>query len=373
MADRTPRIAAAAHNLVLASATIIGASSYETSLPPAYVVDPIPSKRWRSKLGWNVVAGVWDRIPFSEGGVARVATIAPGNYATGALYAAAATTAMNTAPGAVNTYAVTYSATTKTFTIARTAGAAALVLLFLTGTDAVGGRSAHPDLGFTSTDKGGASSTAEAAAYHSREYLSLDFRSALTFSLGIFHGHNLGALGAVTLKAKASSDVWVAPPFSQLLAGDALATMRVALFGSQLYRYAILQIDDTGNTDGFSEVGVPFVGSYWQPERGYQVGASRQPIGLSQAVRSDDGTLYMLKRKEPKQHSARYVGLPLSDRDAYQAIADARAHVFFFKWPESYPGSETPYGVITSSSPVDDHGPLGDRFSFDVVVDENLG
>lgn len=372
MSDRTPRIAPAAYNLALAAATIIAASSYETGLPPSFVLDPIPSKRWRSKLGWNVVAGVFDQIQVTEGGVTKTGTIAAGNYATGALYAAAVQTAINAV--CTNVYSVTYSATTKIFTLARTSGVATVALPFLTGSSAVGGRSAHQDLGFSSTDKSASTSyVAEAAAYHSREWLLFDFGAAKAFCLGIGHGHNMGAGGTMTLKAKGSSDVWAFPSFTQGLTGDALATMRVATFGTQSYRYALLLIDDTGNTDGFSELGVPFVGTYWQPSRGYQLGASRQPVGLSQTMRAVDGTLYMLTRDEPKQHSVSYVGLPLADRDIYQAIADARRHVFFFKWPQSYPASETPYGVITSSSPVNDHGPLGDRFSFDLVLDENLG
>jgi hypothetical protein len=39
MADRTTKIAPASYNLAIAAATVISASSYETSLPPAFLRD----------------------------------------------------------------------------------------------------------------------------------------------------------------------------------------------------------------------------------------------------------------------------------------------------------------------------------------------
>src|SRR4051812_1376714 len=104
MATRTPRIMPTLYNLGLASATIVTASSQETSLPVAFLRDPLPTRKWRSKLGWNIVAGFNDKLDFQETAAVRVATITAGNYATGAAMATAVQTALNSAPGHTNTY-----------------------------------------------------------------------------------------------------------------------------------------------------------------------------------------------------------------------------------------------------------------------------
>jgi hypothetical protein len=208
VASRTPRIAATLNNLALGSGTIITASSQETSLPVAFLRDPLPTRKWRSKLGWNVVAGYNDKLDFTEAAVARVATITAGNYATGAAYATAVQTAMNAAPGHVNTYTVTYDPATKAFTITRSAGAAALVLTFQTGANEVLNKGAHRDLGFTDTDLSGVTQTGS-AAYHSREWVRFDFGSAQAATVGIVHAHNMGTTGTANLYFKtADSQAW---------------------------------------------------------------------------------------------------------------------------------------------------------------------
>jgi len=371
MAVRTTIMAPASsvlgYNLALATVTIISASSYEVSLPTAYLLDPLPSKRWRSKLGWNIIAGFNDKIDFNRGGV-KVATITPGNYATGALLAVAIVAALEAAD-ATPVWASTYSTTTKKFTISSDL---AFTLLFGTGANISTG--AGKDLGFAVADTGSATSqVAGSAAYHSREYLLFDLGSALAATLGIAHAHNMGATGTVTLYGKTTATPWTSPGTTQVLVGDDLTNKRLLLFGTQSFRYWALVFEDVQNTSGYVELGVPFIGTYWTPGRGYQPAAQRQGVPLSAPVRADQGALYILARNSPKQHRVRYQGLSLTDRNTYQAIEDAHGHIFFFKWPESYPGTETVYGVITDTASVDDHGPLGDLFSFDVMVDENLG
>jgi hypothetical protein len=362
-----PAASTLGYNLALAILTIITPSSYEVSLPAAYLLDPLPSKRWRSKLGWNIVAGFNDKIDFNRGGV-KVATIAAGNYATGALLAAAIVTALEAAD-ATPVWACTYSTTTKKFTISSDL---AFILLFGTGANIATG--AGKDLGFAVADTGSATSqVAGSAAYHSREYLLFALESSLAATLGIAHGHNMGATGTVTLYGKTSANPWLTPGTTQVLVGDDLSNKRVLLFGTQSFRYWALVFEDVQNTAGYVELGVPFIGNGWTPGRGYQPAAQRQAVPLSAPLRADQGALYILARNSPKQHRVRYQGLSLIDRNTYQAIEDAHGHVFFFKWPELYPGMETVYGVITDTASVDDHGPLGDLFSFDVIVDENLG
>lgn len=372
MASRTPRIAATLNNLALGSGTIITASSQETSLPVAFLRDPLPTRKWRSKLGWNVVAGYNDKLDFTEAAVARVATITAGNYATGAAYATAVQTAMNAAPGHVNTYTVTYDPSTKAFTITRSAGAAALGLPFQTGANEVLNKGAHRDLGFTDTDLSGVTQTGS-AAYHSREWVRFDFGSAQSATVGIVHAHNMGTTGTANLYFKtADSQAWTAAAAFSVLSGDDLSGKRIAFFASQSYRYAVLELVDTGNTAGYSEFGVPFVGTYWQPGRGFQPGASRAAEPLSVVVRADQGAVYLQRKASPKDHRLTYSGLSRADRDTYQALEDDHRHVFFAKDPTNFPGADTIYGVIQPTS-IGEWGPNGDLFAFEVVVFENQG
>jgi hypothetical protein len=367
MADRTPRIAPAASNLAIASTTVITASSQETALPVAFVRDPQPTKVCRFRLGWNIVTGFNASIDFNRGGV-KVATIAAGNYATGALLAVAIVTAMTAADGAT-TWTCTYDSVTKKFTIG---GSANFILLFATGANIATG--AGKDLGFAVADTANAvSQVAGLAAYHSREFILFDLASALPVSLGIAHKHNLGSTGTITLYGKASSNPWVTPGTTQVLTGDDLTNKRILFFGSQSYRYWALVFDDVQNTAGYNELGVPFIGTYWEPARGYQIGASRQAEGLTQFARADQGAMYVLARAAPKMHGVAWQGLSRTDRDLYQAIEDAHLHVFLARDPQNYPGTETVYGVLVSNAQVTEMAGPGNLFIIDATVAENLG
>lgn len=367
MADRTPRIAPSIYNLAIAAITVITASSAEPSLPVAFVRYATPTQRWRSKLGWNIVAGFNDKIDFNRGGV-KVATIAPGNYATGALLAVAIVAALEAAD-APPVWACAYDPVTKKFTISSDL---AFVLLFATGANIATG--AGKDLGYAVADTGSATSQlAGSAAYHSREYLLFDLGSALAATLGIAHGHNMASGGTATLYGKASANPWATPGTTQVLAGDDLANKRILFFGTQSFRYWAIVFEDVQNTAGYTEVGVPFVGTYWEPGRGYQIGAVRQAEALSAMTRADQGAVFVLVRNSPKNHSVAYQGLSRADRDIYQAIEDAHGHVFFAKDPQNYSGTETVYGVIVGPSQVTEMSGPGGLFVLDVVVAENLG
>lgn len=102
-----------------------------------------------------VTAGVNDKIDFKESGGAQLtATVAPGTYIMGSTDATllsllkAVKTAMNAAAGAIHTYTLSYSTTTKKVTITPNAGT--LKILWLTGTNNATG--AYPLLGFTKVD-----------------------------------------------------------------------------------------------------------------------------------------------------------------------------------------------------------------------------
>src|SRR5262245_36070693 len=109
-------------NRVMAAGTVLSSSSAAAGQPLAWLKDQLRSKTARSAVGWDVTTGLNDKIDFTEAGVARVGTLAAGNYATGAAYATAFQTAMNVAPGATNTYTVTYDGSTGKLTVARNTG-----------------------------------------------------------------------------------------------------------------------------------------------------------------------------------------------------------------------------------------------------------
>lgn len=103
------------------------------------------------------------KIDFKEdGGTTRNASIALSTYAMGASSAVngslckAVKTALEAASGAVGTYTVTYSYTTKKMTIAVSGGAAAVQILWLTGANNANG--AYSILGWTKADTSSAGS-----------------------------------------------------------------------------------------------------------------------------------------------------------------------------------------------------------------------
>ncbi len=134
MSDVTVRLAW--NNVAALTGANLYASSQQSSFPVGAAKTSSQSSGWRSQIGWTVVAGFNDKLDFDEGGANRIATLTAGNYATGALFAAQVTTAMNAA-AVDNTYLVTYSTTTHKFTIARATGATAVSLEWATGASVV--------------------------------------------------------------------------------------------------------------------------------------------------------------------------------------------------------------------------------------------
>lgn len=102
--------------------------------------------RLQFKVGWDVVAGVNNKINFNRGG-AKTATITAGNYATAALYGAAVKAALQAAD-ATPTWTVAQNADTGLWTISTAAHS--FTLLFATGTDRLA--SARLDLGMAAAD-----------------------------------------------------------------------------------------------------------------------------------------------------------------------------------------------------------------------------
>lgn len=332
-------------NHFVRSDAVRSASSSDSSFPIGYLLDQMRSKTWRSKLGWNV--GFWNKLDFKEAGVARAATVASGNYATGALMATAVQTAMNAA-AVSNTYTVTYDASTHKFTIARATGSAALDLPWSTGTNAT--TSCGKDLGFdVSADATGATTyTGANVSYHTREWLKADLGSAMALTAGVALNHNVSA-GAIRLQANAT-DAWTAPTLDQALStvmDETIASPagRLAFFGQQTLRWVRILIDDVSNSLGYSEVGIVYAGSYFQPTYQYSNEFQEDGNDLSLGDKAARGAHYQNLRPEARHWSFKWVELPTTDRDLLAAAVrlSPKFKDFFFAFDAVNSPAKTVY------------------------------
>lgn len=355
MPQVTPRIHYA--NWVTDAETILSASSEQT---PVYGVtnlrDPTPTRQWWSRLGWNVRPSFNNKLYFTEAGVARIATIATGNYASGTTYAAAVQTAMNAAPGATNTYTVTYNTTTKFFTIARATGSNALVLSFASSLNQ---DSAHPDLGFNNQDRTGSTSyQGNAAAYKSREWV-LFTRSTGFWSdtSPILISHSVGQFATpdVYFQRSDSGPTFpnVNPAAGDLLLADQLTGQTQVLqryIGSELANAARLLFNDVrSNTSGISRAGIFFFGPYLQPGRSFTQGWTLSTQQLSRVAISDTGTVFQDLKAAPRVLDVEFRRLSRADRDALIAFQEAvriGGSFFLARDPQNEFGA-TLYGYLT--------------------------
>ena len=329
-------------NRIAAAAAVLTASSEDASTPRAWAQDQLRSKAWRSKLGWNIRAGENDKLDFTEGSTGdATATLTAGNYATGALMATQIQTQMDAA-ATDNTYTVTYSSSTKKFTIARATGTDTIGLEWLTGANTA--TSVGLDLGFvvSADDTGATSYVSDSAAYKSREWLKVDLGSALAVASGLVINHNLGASGTITLQGNAT-DAWTSPTVDEALGGD--ADIRADYFTEQSLRWWRLLIDDVQtNTAGYSEVGVWFAGPYTEPTVCYSIGMVKRYEQLSRVAVGISGSHFRDEGAQRPVWSMRWTELLAADRTALQAalFAVPRGKTFFFGF-DSTDATDTEY------------------------------
>lgn len=351
MADRTPRIFYA--NGVYDAGLVITASSQDLPVRGVFcLLDPTPSRRWRSKLGWNVVSGFNNKIYFTEAAVARIGTIVVGNYPSGTAMAAAVQTAMNTAPGVTQTYTVTYVGSV--FTITRATGASAVVLSFgVSNNDSI-----HQDLAFDSTNVsavGGASASAQ--AYKSREWIKLHSSSSVfPGRTGIVYAHNMlpsGAFLPALLLQRLTTDTFDNyGGTGEFMVGDDQARLFVNAGTSLDVRLWVrILIDDvrTG-TVGYSEVGVIFYGDYLEPTRGVAQGWEQEQGQLTNYAVSDTGSVFVDLKPSPRSWSVEWRRLSRTDRDAlvaFQNVVRVGGSFFFSFDPANFPGTEAFYVYLT--------------------------
>jgi hypothetical protein len=314
MADRVQRLLY--NNLVAASAsTLTSSSEQSTAAPLAWLRNAVRSKPWRSKLGWNIVAGKNDKIDFNRGGV-KVATITAGSYTTGAALAAAVVTAMTAADGGA-TWTCSYAA--NTFTVGANL---AFVLLFGSGTNLA--TSAAKELGFAVSDTGSATSqVAGNVSNHTREWVDIDLGTSQQIGGAAIASHNLSASGVATLILSAAPLVGldVAGDVRVVLAGT--TGTRVGYVTPASYRYARILFDDVANAAGYVEVGIAFVGGYWQPGRSIAQGYTEAPADYSEIALSDSGVPYRNARARVERFTFDLKRVSQADRDAHKVMMAA--------------------------------------------------
>lgn len=353
MADRTPRIYYL--NRILDAGVVLTASSSDLPVRgPFTLLDPTPTRRWRSKLGWNVAPPFNDKIYFLEGASSRVATIATGNYPSGIAVIQAVATAMTNAPGAVNVYTGTYVGSF--FSIARQSGASTVTLQFGVANQ----DSFHQDLGFDNATLGPFTTVPQVAgnqSFKSREWIKLDHASNFDVRAAILYGINFDpALTSNLMKAyyqQAATDSWEnhAPAIGDELAGDEKLRLLIANRSLDTKRWGRYLIKDVStNQTGYSEVGIAYAGDYLEPSRGVRQGWRQRQGQLSSFATGDTGSVFVDLKPSPRSYEIELARVSRTDRNNLAAFANVvrLGGSFFYAFdPLNFPGLDTLYVYLT--------------------------
>jgi hypothetical protein len=238
-----------------------------------------------------------------------------------------------TAVAKTDAITVSYSGTTKKFTLAN-AGTTFQVLA--TGFEAADiAALAMLDLGFTLANKTGAGTyTAENAAYQSRHYLEADLGAAAAATAGVALDHNAGSGGTLTIQGN-DEDLWVAPDTSEALAGD--TEKRLDYWTSSSKRFWRLVIDDVQNDDGYAELGVWSLGVYVTPSVCFSDAFGKVPEELSGLGYGLHGAHHQDERPQRWVWSLPWSQVPEADRTLFELLITTikAGGNFFIGWDPS--------------------------------------
>lgn len=358
MAIKTPRLSA--FDLVREAGAVITVSSEDVAngYSRYNVLDPTPGRQWRSKPGWNAVTSWNNKIYFVEAGNARVGTITVGNYPTPSLWATAVQTAMNTAPGAVNTYTVTDSA--NVFTIARNTGVAAFDLTFTTANQ----DSCHLDLGFNNgTLTGLLTYVGNFAVYKSREWMKFNLLSTehIGLGVGLVMLYNIGPIDVNPFTQPsfyatgAGGDSFTNNP---LAGGDLCSTdlttnparaVRLVDVGSSWWRFVF---DDRQAGYSYSRMGIGSIAPTLEPTRSPQQGYVEGSSPLTTVSVSETGGIFQDPKAQPKTFALLFRRLAEVDKlalEAMEAVLKIGGSFFYWDDPLNDPVAKTWYVVLTQA------------------------
>lgn len=309
-------------NYFFESNVTITATSEDANFPASNLTVHGRSYVYRSK-GAFIIDTTNNKINFKKvsGGVELTATIASGTSTSPGALATAIKTALEAADG-VNTYTVTYSATTGLWTIL--SSGAFLSILFSTGTNA--STSCRTVIGFGSLDYTGAVTyTGPTRAIHTEENIVIDLQTTDPVdSFALFFnpmtGSKYSSSAALRLQANATN-VWTAPSVDQALTYDDDYGVFTHFFASaQSYRYWRLNIKDAANSKLYIEVPKLVLSSATQltqmPEVGYEDGWDDQSKLEENNYGHLVGDIYPVRRLLKFS----YVGLPEADQKTLMKI-----------------------------------------------------
>ena len=233
-------------------------SSEESSLPAENVQSVHRTKVWRSKPGWNIVAGVNDKLDFDDGAGELTATLTAGNYATSAVMATEVETQMGVEATTGVVIEVSYGS--RKFTIENTLTGGTLELLWNSGTNAT--TSCGEDLGYdTSSDAdatGVVSHVSDDETRCSREWIGMALAAATQCKRCVIVSHNFSSSAVVTLFRHTSDDLSAATAVDTITYD---ADFMVLEFDAT-YKHWWIHVDDIDNADSYIEIGRAFLGDY---------------------------------------------------------------------------------------------------------------
>ena len=179
----------------------------------------------------------------------------------------------------------------------------------------------------------------------SNEWVKFDMGSAVNVDSFILAAHNF--TGAATVKIQANAtDAWGAPSIDQTVT---VADLMYYIWGStQTYRWWRILITDAGNTDGYVEFGLSFIGEYYQTTHNIQADFSIDEIDDSVVSFSISGQVYGDKQVLYRIWNFNYPYLTDAEKLALEAMFDTvRTHTpLFFTYDPGAVTLEIFYGVI---------------------------
>jgi len=252
-----------------------------------------------------------------------------------------ALTTGTTASTWVNSYTAAYAAST--FTLARSAGAATFEIPWTTEP----GMGA--DLGFDTSadDTAGTSYAADAAAYQGRHQLTVDLGSIRGCLASVVSDHNITTGATVTLEGS-NTGMWTGTPaYTSAFTGTEVGALLCQFFAEEQRRYWRLVLDDTTNPAGYVEVGLWYVGSYFQPGKQHKGGQTIQREELTNVGTSDHGSPFMDDKPTIKGWRILYHPVLDSDRTQFETMLDwvKTSRQFFVAFDPATDEGDTTYYV----------------------------
>jgi len=314
-------------------------SSEESSLPAENIQNLARTKKWRSDSGWNIVAGVNDKLDFDDGGGEENATLDAGNYATAALMGAEVKAKIEDLTG--DTITVTYSGGRK-FTIASDGGT--FELLWSSGANAA--TSCGEDLGYDTSadDDVGTSHEADAACRCSREWIGIDLAAAIQCKRCAIVSHNFSSAAVVKLY-RHTADTLSAATLVGTLTYD--ADFMVLEFDAT-YQYWWIHVDDIDNSDSYVEIGRAFLGTLTQPTKAASIyNYALIPVDDSPISVTPAGVVGKHVREQYHRVAFHFASVSESNRDTLLSIyrgIGAFSHFFFRPDPGQTLHSEAKLG-----------------------------